>query len=89
MSDSIPSSADESFWEPILEEDITVLPNIEFFAPLPAKDVENRFFTGVWPVCPPPVPGYFFLRSNVEVATVPEGSLSGLIRDIAIVIPFK
>jgi hypothetical protein len=89
MSDSIPSSANETFWEKILEEDITVLPDIEFFVPLPAEDVEDRFFTGVWPVRPPPVPGYFFLRSNVEVATVPEGSLSGLIRDIAIEIRFK
>jgi hypothetical protein len=89
MSDSIPSSANESFWGPILDEPITELPDIECFVPLPAEDVEDRFFTGVWPVCPPPVPGYFFLRSNVEVATVPEGSLSGLIRDIAIVIPFK
>jgi len=89
MSDSIPSSANEAFWKPILEEDITVLPNIEFFDPLPPEAVEDRFFTGVWPVCPPPVPGYFFLRSNVEVATVPEGSLSGFIRDIAILIHFK
>lgn len=75
MSDSIPSSANESFWNPILEEDITVLPNIEFFVPLPAKDVENRFFTGVWPVRPPPVYGLMFVRNNVTLATVPEGSL--------------
>jgi len=88
MSDSIPSSANESFWKRILEEPITELPDIELFVPLPPKDVENRFFTGVWPVCPPPVPGYFFLRSNVEVATVPEGSLSGRIPENAFKICF-
>jgi hypothetical protein len=75
MSDSIPSSANESFWKEILEEDITFLPDIDFFVPLPAEDVEDGFRTGVWPVRPPPVDGLMFVRNNVTLATVPEGSL--------------